>query len=106
MSAGGTTTTVVDQGAKPQAASPAPASLRVAVVRLQARPGWIGVNLRELWQYRDLLGFLASRDIKVRYKQTALGVAWAVLQPVLETLVFFVIFNKLAGVQSDGPNYL
>lgn len=82
------------------------AAARVPVVRVQARPGWIGVNFRELWQYRDLLGFLASRDIKVRYKQTALGVAWALLQPVGETLAWFFLIHKLGGMQSDGPAYL
>jgi lipopolysaccharide transport system permease protein len=86
-------------------ASPAP-SAPVPVVRVQARPGWIGVNLSEFWRYRDLLGFLTSRDIKVRYKQTALGIAWALLQPVGETLAWFFLIHKLAGVQSDGPAYM
>jgi lipopolysaccharide transport system permease protein len=107
-----TTTTSVRDGpaddaaaatAAPDGTPPAPG---VPVMRLEARPGWIAINLREMWQYRDLLGFLASRDIKVRYKQTALGIAWAVVQPVVETLVFFVFFHSLGGVQSDGPNYL
>src|SRR4051812_43936318 len=110
MSAGVTTTgTVVDQGAKPQAAASAhgspPGPSRLPVVRIQARPGWIGVNLRELWQYRDLLGFLASRDVKVRYKQTVLGVAWAIVQPLLETVAWFLLM-RLGGVALGGGNYL
>jgi lipopolysaccharide transport system permease protein len=108
MSAGATTTTtgtVIDHGAKPQAAAAAPTSPRVPVVRVQARPGWIGVNLRELWQYRDLLGFLASRDVKVRYKQTALGVAWAIVQPLLETIAWFLLM-RLGGVQFGAGSYL
>jgi lipopolysaccharide transport system permease protein len=108
MSAGATTTPGVGQGtAKPQAAAAvAPAHPhRAAAVRIQARPGWIGVNLRELWQYRDLLGFLASRDVKVRYKQTVLGVAWAIVQPLLETVAWFLLM-RLGGVALGGGHYL
>ena len=79
---------------------------RAPVVRIHARSGWIGVNWRELWRYRDLLGFLAGRDIRVRYKQTLLGVGWAVIQPVVETLIFFVIFHKLGGIERGNPRYL
>jgi lipopolysaccharide transport system permease protein len=79
---------------------------RAPVVRIHPRAGWIGVNWRELWQYRDLLGFLAGRDIRVRYKQTLLGVGWAVIQPVVETLIFFVIFHKLGGIERGNPRYL
>jgi lipopolysaccharide transport system permease protein len=63
------------------------------------------LNLRDLWEYRELLYFLVWRDIKVRYKQTALGAAWAVLQPLLTMLVFTVIFGRLAKVPSDGIPY-
>ena len=58
-------------------------------------------DFRELWRYRELAGFLGMRDIKVRYKQTLLGAAWAILQPVMNMIVFTVFFNKLAGVGSD-----
>jgi lipopolysaccharide transport system permease protein len=61
--------------------------------------------LRELWDYRELLFFLAGRDIKVRYRQTALGVAWAVLQPFLTMVVFSVFFGRLGGIPSDGLPY-
>ncbi|HEV2844588.1 MAG TPA: ABC transporter permease [Thermoanaerobaculia bacterium] len=67
--------------------------------------GWARVDLRELWSYRELLYFLVWRDVKVRYKQTALGVAWAVLQPVATMLVFSLFFGRLAGVPSDGVPY-
>jgi lipopolysaccharide transport system permease protein len=67
--------------------------------------GWIPINLRELWQFRDLLYFLSWRDIKVKYKQTALGAAWAILQPFLTMIVFSILFGKLARVPSDGIPY-
>ncbi len=67
--------------------------------------GWPSLNLGELWEYRELLFFLVWRDIKVRYKQTGLGVAWAVLQPLLTMVVFSLFFGRLAGVPSDGLPY-
>jgi lipopolysaccharide transport system permease protein len=65
----------------------------------------VGRTLRELWRYRDLLFLLASRDVKVRYKQTVLGVAWAVIQPLFMMLVFTLFFGRLARVPSDGVPY-
>jgi lipopolysaccharide transport system permease protein len=76
-----------------------------SVVRRQARPGWVAIDFAELWRYRELLVFYAIRDIKVRYKQTLLGAAWAVLQPVLTMVVFSIFFGRLAGVPSDGAPY-
>jgi homopolymeric O-antigen transport system permease protein len=67
--------------------------------------GWVDLNLRELWAYRELLYFLTWRDIKVRYKQTVLGVAWAILQPVVSMLLFTLFFGKLAHMPSDGIPY-
>jgi lipopolysaccharide transport system permease protein len=67
--------------------------------------GWVSLRLPELWHYRELLVFLAWRDVKVRYKQTALGVVWAVLQPLLGMVVFTVFFGRLAKVPSDGIPY-
>jgi lipopolysaccharide transport system permease protein len=61
--------------------------------------------MRELWAFRELVYFLALRDIKVRYKQTALGAAWAILQPVMTMVVFSVFFGRLAGIPSDGVPY-
>lgn len=66
---------------------------------------WIPLQLAELWEYRELLYFLVWRDIKVRYKQTALGAAWAVMQPLFMMLVFSLFFGKLAKVPSDGIPY-
>jgi homopolymeric O-antigen transport system permease protein len=67
--------------------------------------GWEGIELRDLWRYRELLFFLTWRDIKVRYKQTALGVAWAILQPLLTMVIFSLIFGQLAKLPSDGIPY-
>ena len=72
---------------------------------IRPRKGWIPVNLRELWQFRDLLYFLSWRDIKVKYKQTALGAAWAILQPFLTMVVFSILFGKLAKMPSEGIPY-
>ena len=72
---------------------------------IQRRSGWVAVDWRELIEHRELLGFLIQRDIKVRYKQTILGAAWAVIQPVFTVAVFSVIFGKLAGIDSGGVPY-
>jgi lipopolysaccharide transport system permease protein len=67
--------------------------------------GWFSLDLRELWAYRELAYFLAWREIKVRYKQTAIGVAWAVLQPLAMMAVFTIFFGKLGNLPSDGIPY-
>ncbi|MCX6026563.1 MAG: ABC transporter permease [Chloroflexi bacterium] len=67
--------------------------------------GWVALKLRELWAYRELLYFLVWRDIKVRYKQTALGAAWAIIQPFFTMVVFSVFFGSLAKMPSDGIPY-
>src|SRR5437763_1584252 len=67
--------------------------------------GWASLGLKEVWEYRELLYFLTWRDIKVRYKQTALGAAWAIIQPFFIMVVFSLFFGKLAGVPSDGIPY-
>ena len=72
---------------------------------IRARSGWIPVDWAELWHFRELLYFLVWRDLKVRYKQTVLGVAWAVLQPVFSMVVFTVIFGRLAKLDSEGFDY-
>jgi len=72
---------------------------------IEPNSGSMGDWLREAWRYRELLLFLVWRDIKVRYKQTALGVAWAVLQPAMTMAIFTVVFGKLAKVPSDGVPY-
>jgi lipopolysaccharide transport system permease protein len=75
------------------------------VLFLRPTKGWSSLNLVDLWRYRELIYFLIWRDIKVRYKQTALGVAWAVLQPFLTMVVFTIFFGKLANMPSDDVPY-
>jgi len=67
--------------------------------------GWVPIRLRELWGYRELLYFLVWREVKIRYKQTALGVAWAVIQPVFTMVVFTVVFGHFGKLPSDGLPY-
>jgi len=75
------------------------------VIRIQPSRGWISLRLKELWEYNELLYFLTWRDIKIRYKQTILGGAWAILQPFFTMVVFSLFFGKLAHVPSDGIPY-
>jgi lipopolysaccharide transport system permease protein len=75
------------------------------VLRIRPSRGWVSLKLGELWQYRELLYFLIWRDIKVRYKQTALGAAWAIIQPVMTMVVFSLFFGKLGKIPSDGVPY-
>lgn len=77
----------------------------VPVVRIEAHRGWLALDLAELWAYRDLIYFFVWRDIKVRYKQTVIGAAWAILQPVLTMLVFSLFFGRLAKIPSQGLPY-
>ena len=75
------------------------------VLRIDARRGWLALDLSELWGYRELLYFFVWRDIKVRYKQTVIGAAWAILQPVMTMLVFSLFFGRLAKIPSQGLPY-
>lgn len=77
----------------------------INVIIIRPSRGWVSLKLRELWEYRELFYFLTWRDIKVRYKQTALGAAWAIIQPLLTMVVFSLFFGKLAKVPSDGIPY-
>jgi lipopolysaccharide transport system permease protein len=79
------------------------AALPITIIR--PSQGWVPLNLRELWEYRELLYFLAWRDIKVRYKQTILGAAWAIIQPFFAMVVFSIFFGQLAGIPSEGAPY-
>ena len=72
---------------------------------IRPQSGWSAAGLKELWEYRELLYFLTWRDIKVRYKQTALGAAWAIIQPFFMMVVFSLFFGRLAKVPSDGIPY-
>lgn len=75
------------------------------VIDIAPSKGWISINLKDLWEYRELLYFLTWRDIKVRYKQTILGAAWAIIQPFFTMIIFSIFFGKLAGVSSDNIPY-
>jgi len=75
------------------------------VTEITPASGWAPLKLRELWTHRELLYFLTWREIKVRYKQTALGVAWAILQPLFTMLIFTIFFGRLAKMPSDGIPY-
>ena len=77
----------------------------IAPIRIQASSGWVPIQLGELWDYRELLYFLTWRDIKVRYKQTVMGILWAVIQPIFTMVIFSLFFGRLAGVSSDGVPY-
>ncbi|MDP2741767.1 MAG: ABC transporter permease [bacterium] len=74
-------------------------------IKIKPIKGFINIDLKELWQFRELFGFLAWRDIKVRYKQTSIGVAWAVLQPFLTMIIFSIFFGRLAGIKSGEIPY-
>ena len=75
------------------------------VVRIQPVKGLVPLNLKEVWRYRELVYFLTWRDLKVRYKQSVLGVLWAILQPLMSMVVFAIFFGGLAKVPSDGVPY-
>lgn len=83
---------------------PAP-STAVFTTRIEPPHGWFDLRLKELWAYRELLYFFVWRDVKIRYKQTAIGVLWVVLQPLLTMLVFTLFFGKLAKLPSQGLPY-
>lgn len=92
------------QGKLATALSPSRAN-SVSVIRIEPSKGWISLRLRELWEYRELLYFLTWRDVKVRYKQTVMGAAWAIIQPFFTMVVFSVFFGRLAKIPSDGIPY-
>jgi len=75
-------------------------------VLIQPAKGWAGLQLAEIWRYRDLLWMLAEREVKLRYKQTALGIIWVIVQPLLAALIFTIVFGYLAKMDSDGKPYL
>src|SRR5580658_3988935 len=86
--------------------SPLPTQHAVpAVVRIEPPQGWLDLRLAEVWSYRELLYFFVWRDVKIRYKQTAIGVSWVVLQPLLTMGIFTLFFGRLAKLPSDGLPY-
>jgi lipopolysaccharide transport system permease protein len=84
-----------------------PSLPKTPLVVIEPSNSWVALNLRDLWVYRELLYFLTWRDIKVRYKQTLLGVAWAIMQPLFTMLVFTLFFGRLAGMdmRTEGMPY-
>ena len=92
-------------GLTPARSAAPPAAVTAPRVVLRPRSGWQALDLAELWRYRELLYFLTWRDVKVRYKQTVLGAAWAVLQPLMTMIVFSIFFGRMAGVPSGGLPY-
>src|SRR6266446_2321893 len=100
MNADGQLTTIV--------ASPTPEVAEnddLAFFRIQASQGWVSLKLSELWEHRELIYFLAWRDVAIRYKQTIFGATWAIIQPVLQMVAFSVFFGQLAQIPSDGIPY-
>lgn len=81
------------------------ASKNLPVVEVRPERGWINFGLKEIWQYRELIYYLTLREIQIRYKQTAIGVIWAVLQPVITTVIFTIIFSGLARFESGNIPY-
>jgi lipopolysaccharide transport system permease protein len=90
----------------PPTTSPIPLHSGAApIVRIEPPHGWLELRLGEVWAYRELLYFFVWRDVKIRYKQTAIGVLWVVLQPILNMLIFTIFFGKLAKMPSQGLPY-
>jgi lipopolysaccharide transport system permease protein len=85
--------------------NPKVGALTPQITIIEPRSGWRLVDWKELYDYRDLFYFLVWRSVKVRYAQSAIGIGWAVIQPLFSMLVFTVVFGKLAGVESDGAPY-
>jgi lipopolysaccharide transport system permease protein len=83
-----------------------PQTIRRPTVVIEPTRGWAALELGELWKYRDLLMILAGRDVKLRYKQTGLGVTWVVMQPLIAALIFTVMFGRFARLPSDGHPYI
>ena len=91
--------------ADPSVSAPVSAQASTTTVRIEPPRGWLELRLREVWMYRELLYFFIWRDLKVRYKQTVIGVAWVVLQPLMSMGVFTIFFGRLAKLPSDGLPY-
>ena len=97
------TTAVLEPGSRVSSVPAAPGAAAASAHRtvIEATSGWQVVDFPSLWKYRELLGFLVWRDIKVRYKQTVLGAAWAVIQPVMTMLVFTIFFGRFGGMSQN-----
>src|SRR5271169_4343549 len=89
----------------PPVVAPLAKPVSAAITRIEPPRGWFELRFGELWAYRELLYFFVWRDVKIRYKQTAIGVVWVILQPLLTMLVFTLFFGKLAKLPSGGLPY-
>ena len=78
---------------------------RLQLTVIEPKKGWLGVNLAEIWAYRELFWILAMREIQLRYRQTILGVTWVILQPLMTTAIFTIVFGRLINVPSDNTMY-
>jgi lipopolysaccharide transport system permease protein len=99
------TTTLMQQSAAPTVTPPAPGSGPQPLLKIRPPRGWAALDLLSVWRFRNLLLALAGRDVKLRYKQTALGIAWVLLQPLLAAGIFTFVFGKVAKLSSDGRSY-
>ena len=105
ISEASSTATVESQSIGAAGHEPSASTHEKTVVIIEASAPWGTIPIRDFWAYRELLYFLTWRDVKVRYKQTLLGAAWAILQPLLTMLIFTLLFGRLAGVKSDNVPY-
>lgn len=80
-------------------------SLKENELIIKPQKGWIGLNIKELWEYRELIFFFVWRDLKVRYKQTIIGISWILFQPLIAMIIFSIFFGKFAKIPSDGIPY-
>lgn len=92
---------MIDARTEPHS-EPAPLTARRPHLTIKPTSGWQAINVAELWQFRDLLTTLAQRDVKLRYRQTALGAIWVVLQPLMAAIIFTVVFSRIAHLPTDG----
>ena len=88
-----------------KAVAPVTVGILMPTLRIEPAGGWFDLNLREFWHAREMIYFFVWRDIKVRYKQTVIGGAWAILQPFLTMVVFSLFFGRLAKMPSEGLPY-
>jgi lipopolysaccharide transport system permease protein len=100
-----TTVVVEAESAGPEGNKRTTSAPEKAAVVIEPSSRWVPLRLDDLWRYRELLYFLTWRDVKVRYKQTLLGVAWAILQPLLTMVIFTLLFGYLAGIKGEGVAY-
>jgi lipopolysaccharide transport system permease protein len=101
-----TATAETDSILKREPPQPNPSSLpQEPVITIKPSKSWVAIDLGDLWAYRELLYLLTWRELKARYKQTVMGVAWVIMQPLMTTIIFTIFFSKLARIESDGIPY-